>query len=125
MRNLTFFFLGLFLIIFMIECDNPTESKNHTPNIIEIITDTQSIQVNTSVWITAIAIDKDSDSLSYYWKCSGGEIETYTDSPGRYSPITNPARWRTPSVVGQYSITCTVSDGQSVDSDSIIVSVGH
>lgn len=122
MRNLVCFFLGLFFIIFMIGCDNPTESKNHKPNIIEIITETQSIQVNTLVWITAIATDKDGDTLSYYWKCSDGKIETYYGYE-IYSQITNPARWRTPSVVGQYSITCTVSDGQSIDSDSIIVSV--
>lgn len=121
MRDLTFFFLGLLLIIFMIGCDNPTESKNHTPNIIEIITDTQYIEASTSIYITAIAIDKDCDSLSYYWKCSGGFIETRSSL---YSQISNPTRWYTPSRAGQYSVTCTVSDGQSIDSDSIIVSVG-
>jgi hypothetical protein len=117
MRDLTFFFLGLLLIIFMIGCDNPTESKNHTPNIIEIITDTQYIKADSYVYITAIAIDKDCDSLSYYWRVSGGSIQ--------YGSQSNPTRcWRTPSRAGQYSVTCTVSDGQSIDSDSIIVSVG-
>ena len=86
--------------------------------------DTQPIRKDINIFITVIATEKDGDNLTYNWKCSSGTIWTggASDIPN-YSPTTNPARWRTPSQAGKYTITCTVSDGKDTTTKSLEINV--
>ena len=110
--------IPLMILIFFHFCSNSTESKNHPPEIKEIVLNKSSITTSEVVSITAIAIDADGDSLQYFWFTSEGEvINTYIN--------TNPTRWRAPSEEGTYSVSCSVSDGKSLDKKSIDIIVKH
>jgi hypothetical protein len=56
----------------------------------------------------------DGDSLSYYWTCRAG---SFSYSSG-YA-----ASWQGVSQDGQYYISVTVSDGKSIESDSVAVTI--
>lgn len=116
MRFVYFLFILPLLIIFCEkDCESPTEPKNHSPEIQEIILSQPEVKVKSNVYITAIAVDSDRDSLNYYWNCSAGNVSHYVTS--------NPTYWRSPDNAGNYSITCTVSDGKETDTDSMIINV--
>lgn len=115
--------LSIFLtiIVFVLlscsnDCKSPTESQNHAPVIIEIIKDLSEVPTNRWVTLTAIATDKDGDSLTYYWNASAGRIDAYETTE-------NPTRWESPSEPGEYTVTCTVSDGKETNSKSISITV--
>jgi len=86
---------------------------NHSPTIISLTADSSSININQSNTITCLATDQNNDPLTYTWTKSGGTIT------GIGSAIT----WTAPATVGTYTITCTVSDGESTDTQSIIIAV--
>jgi len=117
--NKIFYLINVLIVLSIFQfCSNPTESKNHPPEIQELILSKSQIETDEYIPITAIAIDADGDSLNYFWSTASGYIHI--------SYITaNPTLWRTPNTSGEYSVYCTVSDGKSIDSDSIIVSVGY
>lgn len=112
------FLLLISLLIFFLFnfCSSPTEPKNHPPEIKDIVLNESSITRGSYVYITAIAIDTDGDSLQYYWFASDGRIHyVYIRS--------NPTMWYAPSEEGIYTVSCSVSDGKSLDTKSIDIIV--
>jgi len=87
---------------------------NHAP-VISNINAPSSVETDQTTTITCIASDPDGDPLTYYWTKTGGIII------GSGSTIT----WRAPSTAGNYTVSCTVSDGKGEeDSESVNISVG-
>jgi len=86
---------------------------NHSPTIISLTADSSSININQSDTITCLATDQNNDPLTYTWTKSGGTIT------GTGSTIT----WTAPATTGTYTITCTVSDGELTNTQSIIITV--
>jgi len=94
-------------------CGGTAPAVNHSPTIIIITADSSSIDINQSNTITCIATDQDGDTLTYIWTKNGGTIT------GTGSTIT----WTAPATTGNYTITCTVSDGKSIDIQIISITV--
>ena len=69
--------------------------------------------MNQSTVITCSASDPDGDPLTYTWSKTGGTIT------GTSSAIT----WTAPATAGTYTITCTISDGELTDEQSISIDV--
>lgn len=116
----------IFSVTLFTGCDNICDcSKNNAPVVNEILATPQSVTINQNgyiepVIVTAVATDKDGDPLKYNWSCSVGKIETGLSD---YSTTTNPARWNPPNTRGNYSVTCTVSDGKETNKKSINITV--
>jgi hypothetical protein len=119
--------LSLILGVMLIFCacgddGNPASSSNHPP---EILTVTASPTViyhyyvydcdDVYTTLSCIAIDSDADTLTYTWYCTYGQFPY--GSVG-ISKIWSPCGLSN----GNYNINVIVSDGQSVDSGSVIVS---
>ena len=98
-------------------CDNAEE--NHAPILHEISLDPATVVVWDAIALTAVATDADGDSLQYVWATTGGEL--YHDHD--YSTTSNPTRWTSPAEPGDYSISCTVSDGKEIASKTLAVTV--
>ena len=110
------FYLSILISITILNCSSPANSENNAPVIEEIILNDVEVFTNSSVTLTAIAIDKDGDDLTYFWSASSGNIAVgYI--------LENPTTWGTPDNPGQYTVTCTVSDGKDTDSKSISITV--
>jgi len=110
----------LFLTIFLIQflaCNPLESSKNSKPEIKEITYSPKPAKIPYAIHITAVATDKDGDDLTYYWSCSAGSFnDGYSDK--------NPTKWGPGSNgPGNYTITCTVSDGKDTASKSISINV--
>ncbi|MFO7446240.1 MAG: LamG-like jellyroll fold domain-containing protein [Ignavibacteriaceae bacterium] len=88
------------------------EIINHAPQI-SLKADPKKIDINSSCELQCIAIDQDGDSLTISWSASAGTFTT-GDSV---------VRWHSPSLPGNYYITCSVSDGMMITSDSVLVVV--
>jgi len=99
--------------------DCPTCPENYAPVINEILINPPSVSAGDLVTLTAVVTDKDGDTITYNWSCSGGSI--YIAS--LYGTTTNPARWRSPDTAGTYTITCIVSDGKDTSNKSISITV--
>ncbi len=110
-------FVGLILTL---GCSNdsddssPTGVANNPPTIRSLSAYPSEIARSGEVEITAIVTDNDGDSLSYYWACMTGEFSDRTGSI---------ACWVASVETGTHYISLTVSDGKSIDSDSVAVSV--
>lgn len=78
------------------------QPANQTPVISGLNGDPSSVVPGDSSKVTCIASDPDGDRLSYSWSTTGGNL-----SGGE-----NVVTWTAPDVVGSYSISVTVSDGQ-------------
>ncbi|MCK4980283.1 MAG: hypothetical protein KAS62_07795, partial [Candidatus Delongbacteria bacterium] len=89
------------------------EIPNNPPVIDSLIANPASVEINGISTIACFASDTDGDSLSYSWEKSRGVIS------GIGSSIT----WTAPNTVGEDTITCTVSDGKSIDLVRKIISV--
>jgi hypothetical protein len=75
---------------------------NHPPRIKSLAPDSTKIGVGKSVRIFCTATDRDTDTLSYGWSKSGGTLA----GSGTW------IEWTAPSVPGQCTVTCTVTDGR-------------
>jgi len=115
-KLITLIIFSIIVLIGLNSCETSTESKNNPPEIKEIVLNKSSISTGEYVYITAIAIDTDGDSLQYFWFTSEGEV-IYTHIN------TNPTRWRAPSEEGTYTVSCSVSDGKSLDTKSLDIIV--
>ena len=97
-------------------CNNPSDSSaNNKPEIKEISISPLPAKADKWIYLTAVAIDKDGDNLTYYWSCSLGEF-----FPGETNK--NPTSWKNKNV-GKYTVTCTVSDGKDTSEKSISIDV--
>ena len=116
----SFLFAGTIFVILLLGDGCLFDSKNHAPEISDILLAPSSITASTDVLVTAVATDKDGDKINYYWSFSAGRIHETT--PPRYDPTTNPTMWQ-PRSSGNAAITCIVSDGKDKSSKSITVTV--
>ncbi len=90
-----------------------TEAPNLAPVISYLAAEPSSVTAGESATFTCLASDADGDTLSYGWTCDGGSI-TGTSS----SEV-----WTAPQTAGQYTVTCTVSDGTDTDVENKIINV--
>jgi len=87
---------------------------NHPPVIEKIKAAPRKINLNSPSTITCSAYDADNDTLVYLWSSQSGSIS------GSGSRIT----WNSPSVQGNYYITCIVNDNHGgIVQDSLQVEV--
>ena len=89
---------------------------NHAPVISDLSANPFSVNVNQTTTVTCIASDPDGDPLTYHWTKNGGFFEGSTSGPSLI--------WKAPSIQGNYTVSCEVSDGEASDSDQVIISVG-
>lgn len=99
--------------------DCQTCPENHAPVINEILANPSTVSAGGLSYLTAVATDKDGDTITYHWSFSGG----YYPGISGYGVTTNPTLWRSPDTAGTYTITCIVSDGKDTDSKSISITV--
>ena len=109
----TVFILLLVVVVILSGCGGTAPPINHHPVISGITVDPYSVDINQSAVITCIATDPDGDTLTYIWTNTGGTIT------GSGSTVT----WTAPATAGTYTITCTVSDGELIDIQSIPIVV--
>ena len=115
-KSLKLAILALFITTLVIFSGCTTPPINHPPTIISLTANPPSpIEVNQSTVITCFATDQDGDTLTYTWTKTGGTIT------GSGSTI----NWTAPAIAGTYTITCTVSDGELIDIQSIIIVVSE
>ncbi len=108
--------LAITVAIFITACQNPSDSSgNNKPEIKEISISPLPAKVDDWIYLTAVAVDKDGDNVTYFWSCSAGEF-----FPGETGK--NPTKWKV-KTAGTYIITCTVSDGKDTSSKSISIDV--
>ena len=114
-KSLKLGILALLLVALTIfpGCGGTVPPVNHSPVIFNLIASPSSIEVNQDTAITCIATDQDGDTLTYIWTKTGGTIT------GTGSAIT----WTAPATTGNYTITCTVSDGKLIDIQVISITV--
>jgi len=113
---LILFFVVLLVLVACSDSDNgnPSTPENHAPVIQSLTAYPDTIGRSGQSTITCIATDLDGDSLSYYWTCRAG---SFSDRSG-YE-----VSWQGVSQDGQYYISVTVSDGKSIDFDSVAVTI--
>ncbi len=99
--------------------DCPTCPENYAPVINEILINPPSVSAGDPVTLTAVVTDKDGDTITYNWSCSGGSIY----STSSYGTTTNPTLWSSPDTAGTYTITCIASDGKDTSNKSISITV--
>lgn len=90
-----------------------TEAPNLAPVISYLAADPTGVLAGGVVTMACIASDADGDPLSFAWTCDGGSITGTTSSEV----------WTAPSTAGQYTVTCTVSDGTDSDSENKAINV--
>lgn len=74
---------------------------NYPPRIKSLSAVSPLLAISDSTNMYCTAVDRDSDTITYQWSASGGTIS------GGGSVV----KWRAPSVIGTYIISCTASDG--------------
>lgn len=99
------------------EDNNPTQSQiqNSPPVIHEIIANPSQPQCGQVVTLNAIATDSDGDELSYNWSTSAGQLAG--------NGTGNPIEWTAPSVAGDYTLICIVSDGKEIATANIPIPI--
>jgi len=84
--------------------DNSNGTGNHPPQIVTIQALPNTIPVGGIVTISAVVTDADSDTITYLWQASKGQLS---------SPTTAVTLWTAPTdFTGTFQITLTVNDGQ-------------
>ena len=90
-----------------------TEAPNLAPIISHLAADPSTVIAEGTVSLTCVASDADGDSLTYEWSCTGGSITGSASTE----------IWTAPSSAGEYTVTCTVSDGTDTDVENRIITV--
>ncbi len=95
-------------------CDETTEPSNDAPTISSLTVNLTSVEIGGDATITAVATDPNSDDLTYTWSATDGTIA------GTGAIVT----WTAPDVLGTYTISLTVDDGnEGLDSSTVDVDV--
>lgn len=107
----------LLVIVLLIPCyfffcgrrSNPVESSNHAPFISEIVfarsDEVHNLGFKWGFKLTAIVFDQDGDSLTYEWSSLDSPEDSFP-----FSREVNPVFWGS-NAPGEYTISCTVDDG--------------
>ncbi len=91
------------------------ERINHAPLIESLEVDQAYLLPGTTTSITCIATDEDDDELTYIWSAPGG---------GSISGEGATVSWTAPDEMGEYEISCLVSDPYNGDdSESVFIHV--
>jgi len=94
-----------------------TWNCNRSPDIKSISLSSDTLYVGQQYEVSVDASDLDGDTLSYTWSVTGGSIVDNTS---------NPVKWNTPAVPGDYGISVVVNDGNGNNSEtSAAVYVGE
>jgi len=114
--------LSLSLVLFFIlSCSKDNSSPtapdpvNRAPVISSITSSSSGIYPGGVTTLTTVATDADGDDLTYTWSGDG----TFASTSG------SSVQWTAPSTAGDYSVSCTVSDGEATDSESETISVAE
>jgi hypothetical protein len=108
------FILFITLLLIIIQCSTPIESKNNAPVISSLSATPDTVESKETSTITCVANDPDGDDLTFDWSADAGSIQ------GSGSSV----RWLAPDFTGQFSVTCAVDDGNgSSDTRSITITV--
>ena len=84
------------------EPEPPDPEENSPPVISSLTANPESVDVNGTSTITAVATDPDGDALTYTWVAAGGSIESQSG---------NTVEWKAPDEAGSCTVTVFVSDG--------------
>lgn len=96
--------------------DGPATGGNSAPNLQQVVAIPAFVTRGGTVQLTALASDRDNDSLRYTWSATQGTLGQAT-ADGRN-------RWTAPDAAGSYRIDVTVSDGEATDTGFVTVGVG-
>ena len=91
-----------------------TETPNNPPVINSMTASATSVQQGGTVNLSCSASDADGDALTYTWTKTGGTLSSTTGT----STV-----WTAPTTVGTYTVTVTVSDGESSVNQSKTINV--
>ncbi|MDP3150773.1 MAG: FISUMP domain-containing protein [Ignavibacteria bacterium] len=95
--------------------ENPVTPVNHKPNIVSVTANPVAIKTDEQTTLTCVATDEDRDNLTITWSSPIGSFPN--------GKVGSSVIWKSPSTVGNYTITCTVSDGKETISANIDVAV--
>jgi hypothetical protein len=84
---------------------------NYPPRIKSLLADRSTILIGDTVRLFCTAVDRDNDTLSYFWESSGGTIIDSGSS----------VRWIAPLSKSVDTVTCIVSDGHDAQDTSTVV----
>lgn len=116
--KVTVFILLLVVVVILSGCGGTAPPINHSPTIISLTAEPSSpIEINQDATITCYATDQDGNTLTYNWTKTGGTISV--------SESGSTIIWTAPATTGTYTITCTVSDGESSDTESFNITVSE
>jgi len=104
----------LFFAILFIVCGDSLNSPYGAPVILYITTPKFTVQPRGEFELTVDAIGIEQNALVYTWTSSGGVFSSTTGIP---------VVWTAPDSPGEYSVTCTVTEGGASASETIIIPV--
>ncbi|MFH1516059.1 MAG: PKD domain-containing protein [bacterium] len=106
--------LGLGLLAWQLGVFDKKGDDNNAPRILTLTALPNSIIQGGIVLLTVIAVDDDSDTMTYHWTSGDGTIE---------SPTQATTDWQAPDTPGTYSINIEVSDGKKSATAKLDVTV--
>ncbi len=108
------------ILLFVLSCSgsdsNPSapSQENRAPVLSSITMSPSSANTGETCTLSAVATDQDGDNLTYTWSGDNGTFATTTGSS---------VQWTAPSTAGSYSVSCTVSDGEDNDTETLAIQV--
>lgn len=109
------YLLRLFILLFVLGIMVMCKKENQPPEIKSTMANPQNIKTGEITQLTCIAVDPESDKLTYLWSSSNGSFPNGNNS----SSIS----WKAPDEPGNYSISVFVIDGKNTSNGSVNVTV--
>ena len=84
--------------------DKDKDNGNNAPQILTLTAEPNTVHPGEQVVLTVVAVDSDSDTLTYQWAAPSGTL---------VSPTTQISTWTAPTdTTGTFYISVTVTDGK-------------